>query len=93
MQAESHKAVFEREDDAYRFMRVLPKRLGTFGLRLNLHKTHLIACGKRQAWQMFQAGQRPATLDYLGFTHYRGRSRTGKARLKRKCRRNACNGR
>ena len=76
--------MFEREDDAHRFMRVLPKRLGTFGLRLNLHKTHLIACGKRQVWQMFRAGQRPATLDYLGFTHYRGRSRTGKARLQRK---------
>ncbi len=28
-------AVFEREDDAHRFMRVLPKRLGKFGLRLN----------------------------------------------------------
>jgi hypothetical protein len=77
-------AGFEREDDAHRFMRVLPKRLGKFGLRLNLHKTHLIAFGKRQAWQMFKAGERPATFDYLGFTHYLGRSRRGKVRLKRK---------
>ncbi len=28
-------AVFEREEDVHRFMRVLPKRLGTFGLRVN----------------------------------------------------------
>jgi len=77
-------AVFEREDDAHRFMRVLPKRLGKFGLCLNVPKTRLIAFGKRQTWQMFKAGQRPATFDYLGFTHYWGRSRTGKARLKRK---------
>ena len=77
-------AVFEREDDAHRFMRVLPKRLGKFGLCLNVQKTRLIAFGKRQTWQMFKAGQRPATFDYLGFTHYWGRSRTGKARLKRK---------
>jgi hypothetical protein len=77
-------AVFEREDDAHRLMRVLPKRLGKFGLCLNVQKTRLIAFGKRQTWQMFKAGQRPATFDYLGFTHYWGRSRTGKARLKRK---------
>jgi RNA-directed DNA polymerase len=77
-------AVFEREDDAHRFMRVLPKRLGKFGLRLNLNKTHLLAFSKRQAWRMLKAGQRPATFDYLGFTHYWGRSRMGKVRLKRK---------
>jgi RNA-directed DNA polymerase len=82
--ADDALAVFEREDDAHRFMRVLPKRLGKFGLRLNEQKTRLIAFGKRQTWQMFKVGQRPATFDYLGFTHYWGRSRTGKARLKRK---------
>ncbi len=82
--ADDAVAVFEREDDAHRFMRVLPKRLGKFGLRLNLNKTHLLAFGKRQAWRMLKAGQRPATFDYLGLTHYWGRSRTGKVRLKRK---------
>ena len=82
--ADDAVAVFEREDDAHRFMRVLPKRLGKFGLRLNLDKTHLMAFGKRQAWRMLKAGQRPVSFDYLGFTHYWGRSRTGKVRLKRK---------
>ncbi len=82
--ADDAVAVFEREDDAHRFMRVLPKRLGKFGLHLNLDKTHLIAFGKRQAWRMLNARERPATFDYLGFTHYWGRSRTGKVRLKRK---------
>ncbi|ETW92415.1 MAG: hypothetical protein ETSY1_43710 [Candidatus Entotheonella factor] len=82
--ADDAVAGFERQDDAHRFMRVLPKRLGKFGLRLNEDKTHLIAFGKRQAWRMLEAGERPATFDYLGFTHYWGRSRTGKVRLKRK---------
>jgi RNA-directed DNA polymerase len=82
--ADDAVALFEREDDAHRFMRVVPKRLGKFGLRLNLDKTHLLAFGKRQAWRLLKAGQRPATVDYLGFTHYWGRSRTGKVRLKRK---------
>ena len=33
---------------------------------------------------MLPSQQRPATFDYLGFTHYWGRSRAGKVRLKRK---------
>ena len=82
--ADDTLAVFEREDDAHRFMRVLPLRLEKFGLRLNLHKTHLLAFGKRHAWRTLKAGQRPQSFDYLGFTHYWGRSRTGKVRLKRK---------
>ena len=76
--------LFEREDDAHRFLRVLPLRLGKFGLRLNTHKTHLLAFGKQGAWQALQTGHRPATVDYLGFTHYWGRSRNGLVRVKRK---------
>jgi len=54
--ADDAVAVFERADDAHRFMRVLPKRLGKFGLRLHLDKTHLLAFGKRQAWCMAGGG-------------------------------------
>jgi len=48
------------------------------------HKTHLLAFGKQGAWQARQTGHRPATVDYLGFTHYWGRSRNGLVRVKRK---------
>jgi RNA-directed DNA polymerase len=82
--ADDALAVFEREDDARRVWRVLPLRLGKFGLRLNTEKTRLLPFGKRQAWRAFRDGTRLPTFDYLGFTHYWGRSRTGKARLKRK---------
>ncbi len=82
--ADDSIAVFEFEDDARRFMRVLPKRLEKFGLRLNEAKTQLLPFGKRQAWQAFKDRERLPTFDFLGFTHYWGRSRTGKARLKRK---------
>ena len=82
--ADDATAVFEREDDARRFMRVLPKRLEKFGLRLNEKKTHLLACGKRHARSCFRAGKRPATFDFLGLTHYWGRSRRGFVRIKRK---------
>jgi len=76
--------VFEREDDAQRVMRVLPLRLAKFGLRLNAQKTRLVPVGKRTAWRALKAGLHPPTLDFLGFTHYWGRSRRGLVRLKRK---------
>jgi group II intron reverse transcriptase/maturase len=82
--ADDALAVFEREDDARRVWRVLPLRLGKFGLHLNTEKTRLLPFGKRQTWRAFRDGTRLPTFDYLGFTHYWGRSRTGKARLKRK---------
>jgi RNA-directed DNA polymerase len=82
--ADDALALFEREDDAHRFMRVLPRRLAKFGLRLNPQKTQLIAGGKRYAWHASKAKQRLPTFDFLGFTHYWGRSRTGLLRLKRK---------
>lgn len=81
-------AVFECEDDAHRFMRALPRRLAKYGLRLNENKTHLLACGKRHARQCFRTGQRPPTFDFLGLTHYWGRSRKGYVRLKRKTSKN-----
>ena len=77
-------AVFEHEDDARRFMRVLPRRLEKYGLRLNSKKTHLLACGKRHARRCFRSGKRPPTFDFLGLTHYWGHSRKGYVRLKRK---------
>jgi hypothetical protein len=77
-------AVFEDEEDARRFMRVLSSRLGKFGLRLNPAKTHLLAFGKRQAWRAHKAGQKMPTFNFLGFTHYWGLSQRGLVRLKRK---------
>jgi len=75
--------VFAREDDAQRVMRVLPRRLAKFGLRLNAHKTRLLAGGRRHARHALRAGQRPPTFDFRGLTHDWGLSRRGKVRLKR----------
>ena len=82
--ADDALVVFEHGQDAQRFMRVLPQRLRKFGVCLNREKTRLLAFGKQQAWQAFREGTPLPTFDYLGFTHYWGRSRIGKARLKRK---------
>jgi group II intron reverse transcriptase/maturase len=82
--ADDSIALFEFEDDVRRFMRVLPKRLEKFGLRLNEEKTQLLECGKRQAGLALKQGRKFPSFDFLGFTHYWGKSRNGKARLKRK---------
>jgi len=67
---------FEREDDARRVMEVLGKRLGSFGLTLHPDKTRLLPFRRPPASQ--QNGKGPATFDFLGFTLYLGRARTGR---------------
>ncbi len=64
---------FAREEDARRVMAALPKRFGRFGLRLHPDKTKLIPFGRPRA----SGGKGPGTFDFLGFTHYWGRSRKG----------------
>jgi group II intron reverse transcriptase/maturase len=81
---------FEREDDARRVMKVLTKRFERFGLRLHPEKTRLLPYRRPSRTQ--GKGKGPATFDFLGFTHYWRRARSGhwtpgaktrKARLRR----------
>lgn len=68
---------FTRKEDAERVMQVLPKRLGKYGLDLHPEKTRLIELRDGK-------GRKPGTFDFLGFTHYMGKSQKGRAILKRK---------
>ena len=81
---------FEREDDARRVMSVLAKRFERYGLRLHPGKTRLLPF--RRPVRSDRNGKGPATFDFLGFTHYWKRARSGywtpqvktrKARLRR----------
>lgn len=67
---------FTDETDAKRVMEVLPKRLRKYNLKLHPEKTKLLELDGTQE------GQRG--FDFLGFTHYMGKSRKGKFILKRK---------
>jgi RNA-directed DNA polymerase len=71
---------FTNLEDALRVMQVLPKRLGKFGLTLHPEKTRLIDLDKRESY----GDHSKNTFDFLGFTHYIGKSRKGKRILKRK---------
>jgi group II intron reverse transcriptase/maturase len=70
---------FQYREDAERVLRVLSKRFAKYGLTLHPEKTRLLAFG-RPAWREWvdHAGPRPATFDFLGFTHLCARSRRGR---------------
>lgn len=72
--------VFRQEADARRVLAVLPKRFARFGLCLHPQKTRLIRFGRPRTGPPDEGpgrGARPETFDFLGFTHYWGRSRSG----------------
>jgi group II intron reverse transcriptase/maturase len=75
--ADDFLLVFSNKKDLQRVMKVLSKHLDKFGLPLHPEKTRIIDLGS-------SGGEKSGTFDFLGFTHYMGRSRKGKPVLKRK---------
>jgi RNA-directed DNA polymerase len=76
-----------REDDARRIMEVLPQRMSKYGLTVHPEKTRLVRFGPPEGDNSDPKGQNPAeprAFDFLGFTHYWGRSRPGTWVIKRK---------
>src|SRR5260370_14813815 len=73
------------EADGKQLLADLKDRLEQFGLSLHEGKTRLIEFGRFAACNRAAAGQRrPETFDFLGFTHYCGKTRRNKFMVKRK---------
>jgi len=68
---------FDNLKDAERVMKVLPKRFGKYKLELHPEKTKIVNLRNKR-----NDGDR--SFDFLGFTHFLGKSRKGKIILKRK---------
>lgn len=68
---------FENKEDAMRVMNVLPKRFEKYKLKLHPDKTKIVKIDNDKG-----TGER--SFDFLGFTHYLGKSRKGNLVLKRK---------
>ena len=76
---------FERKRDAERFLHALGERLGQFDLALHPDKTRLIEFGRFAEVDRRARGLgRPETFDFLGFTHYCTKTRSGRFELGRK---------
>lgn len=78
---------FECREGAERVLGLLSKRLEQYGLALHPEKTRLISFARPKG---VQEGNRE-TFDFLGFTHYWGKSRRGKWVIKRKTSRSRFN--
>lgn len=74
---------FRHREDAERVLEVLPKRFGKYGLSLHPEKTRLVPFGPPPPGRGGPP-DRPGTFDFLGLTHYWGRSRKGNWVVKRK---------
>jgi group II intron reverse transcriptase/maturase len=70
---------FEVEQDARRVLEVLAKRFARFGLEIHPEKTRLVDFTRPREHASVQT-----TFDFLGFTHYWGKSRKGRMVVQRK---------
>jgi group II intron reverse transcriptase/maturase len=86
--ADDYVACFTSEADARRFMDAMAERLAEFGLEVEPSKTCLLRFGNRAAADCRKDSlKRPPTFNFLGFTHYAGKSRKGCFVLGRKSQR------
>lgn len=72
----------ELETDARRIMAVLPKRFARFSLTVHPEKTKLVDFNAPES--RTGSDKEKHTFDFLGFTHYWGKSRQGNWVIKRK---------
>jgi group II intron reverse transcriptase/maturase len=77
--------VSSHEEDAHRIMEVLPKRFDKYGLALHPEKTRLVRFKRPHFYSGKKGGGGgPQSFDFLGFTHYWGKSRKKNWVIKRK---------
>ncbi len=69
---------FQREKDAQEFYKLYQERLKKFSLEIASEKSKVIK------FSMKDSGGNNGTFDFLGFTHYIGKSKNNKLRVKRK---------
>ncbi|MDP3487464.1 MAG: reverse transcriptase domain-containing protein, partial [Bacillota bacterium] len=77
--ADDFVCCFEKKEDAERFYEQLIERLAKFKLSIAVEKTKIIRFGRPNG-----DDENPGTFDFLGFTHFCGKSKRGSFRVKRK---------
>jgi RNA-directed DNA polymerase len=83
--ADDFVVCFQSEVDAKQFRLAMEERLNLFGLAIAPEKTQCIEFGVFAIKRAKARGEKAATFDFLGFTHYCSHSRNGQRfRMKRK---------
>ena len=82
--ADDFVVCFQYKSEAEKFRNALGERLDKFGLEVEPTKTRVLEFGRFAVEHAAKRGTKPETFDFLGLTHYCGRSRNGKRfRMKR----------
>ena len=82
--ADDFLACFQHKSDADTFRNRLPDRLEGFGLQVAEEKTRCIEFGRFARSNAQKRGEKPKEFTFLGFTHYCGKTRNGKFKVKRR---------
>jgi len=83
--ADDFVVCFQAETDAKRFRQAMEERLNPFGLEIAPEKTQRIEFGMFARKRAKARGEKAATFDFPGFTHYCSCTRDGRYfRMKRK---------
>jgi group II intron reverse transcriptase/maturase len=82
--ADDFLACFQYQSDAQSFKRRLKDRLEGFNPELSLEKTQSIEFGRFAREKSRKRGQKPKEFTFLGFTHYCGKTRYGRFKVKRR---------
>jgi RNA-directed DNA polymerase len=82
--ADDFLACFQDQEDAERFLKEMKARLAEFHLEIEPSKTKLLEFGRFAEERSGRRHQKPETFDFLGFTHYCGKTRDGRFKVKRR---------
>jgi RNA-directed DNA polymerase len=83
--ADDFVVTFQNKEDARKFYREVEERLALFSLSLAPEKTKVLEFGPLAVRWAKARGEKAETFDFLGFTHFCGRSQDGRRfRMKRK---------
>ena len=82
--ADDFVACFQHPSDADRFLEQLSERLERFSLKLAMEKTRRLAFGRFARGDAYRRGEKSQEFTFLGFTHYCGKSKKGRFKVKRK---------
>ena len=72
------------KEEAQKILQLLEERMEKFGLELAPDKTKILEFGRYARINAEKKGKRPDTFDFLSFTHYSDRTRSGKFKVGRK---------
>jgi group II intron reverse transcriptase/maturase len=78
--------LIQYKDEAVKAHGMLKDRLAKFGLTLSEEKTRRIEFGRFSKEDAERRGEKPATFNFVGFTHYVDKQQNGKFKVGRKSR-------